>query len=664
MAETETSGFVGRLHWSDILVIVLYFLFVIVVGLWAAKKSKRDSLGGYFLASRSMHFTLVGASLFASNIGSGHFIGLAGSGAANGIGVAVFELNAIFVLMMLGWLFIPVYIAAGVFTMPEYLRKRFGGQRIRVYLSVLALLLYVFTKISADLYAGAIFIEQSLHWNLYASTAILLLIAALFTITGGLTAVIWTDTLQTIIMIVGAFALMILAFVEVGGYENAISLYFNSIANSTVYSGSTCGMPPANSMHMIRSATDGDYPWPGMFFGLTISSVWYWCSDQVIVQRVLAAKNLSHAKAGCIFAGYLKILPLFLLVFPGMIARIIFPDDVGCSDPDYCEELCGSRSSCSNIAYPRLVLHLMPNAARGLMMAVMMSALMSSLTSIFNSSSTIFTVDVWTRMRKNASEMEQLIVGRLFVIVLVVVGILWIPVIQASKGSQLFVYIQSITSYLAPPVCAVYVLAIFWKRTNEPGAFWGLMAGLVVGLIRFAWEFSYTSPDCGAPDLRPAIITKMHYLHFGILLFGISVIVTVIVSLLTKPIPEEHLYRLTFWSRKSEKERIDISEAEDANELELKDTYNSTDRTNGSHTPVVRQPSYKRLPWWKKLINFVCGIKTDEERALEPVLTQAQIAEQEKQGNSIYEERKARLANNINAVILMAAAVFLWGFYA
>lgn len=651
----EADKAIGELHWSDILVIILYFIFVIVVGLLASWKSKRDTLGGYFLAGRNTNFLLVGASLFASNIGSGHFIGLAGSGAASGIGVSVFELNAIFVLMLLGWLFVPVYTAAGVYTMPEYLRKRFGGQRIRVYLSVLAILLSVFTKISVDLYAGAIFIEQSLKWNVYASTAILLFVAALFTITAGLTAVIWTDTLQTVIMVVGAFALMILAFIEVEGYQAAIDQFFHAIPNTTLYGNTTCGIPPANSMSLVRPASDGQFPWPGVFIGLTISSVWYWCSDQVIVQRTLAAKNISHAKFGCIVAGYLKVLPLYLLVFPGMIARILFPDTVGCAEPELCEEICGSRSGCTNIAYPKLVLKLMPDAARGLMLAVMMAALMSSLTSIFNSSSTIFTIDIWTRIRKNASEIEELVVGRLFVVVLVIISILWIPIIQASKGSQLFVYIQSITSYLSPPVCAVYVLAVFWKRTNEPGTFYGLMVGLVVGMIRFIWEFSYVAPDCGEEDHRPAVITKVHYLHFGILLYGITSIVTIVVSILTPPIDDVHLHRLTFWSRHSKAERIDISEEKD--KMEMKET----GKLNSAHelAPPVH------LPWYKRVINFVCGIKTEEEKAkAEAAMTDAERKALEQMSPSLFEEKKWKLLANANAILLMICAVFLWAFYA
>ncbi|XP_076336379.1 sodium/mannose cotransporter SLC5A10-like isoform X3 [Tachypleus tridentatus] len=521
--------------------------------LLSTHKSKRDSISGYFLASRNMHWILVGASLFASNIGSGHFVGLAGSAASSGIGIAGFELNAMFVLLILGWVFVPVYTASRVYTMPEYLRKRFGGQRIRIYLSVLALLLYVFTKISADLYAGAIFIEQCVKWNLYVSVVVLLIVAGVFTIAGGLTAVMWTDFVQTILMIVGAFALMIISFIKVGGYHELIE-QFRIKMPSVLNLNTSRNAVPSNYMHLLRSSHDPELPWPGMTLGLTISAVWYWCSDQVIVQRALSSKNLSHAKMGCVLAGFLKFLPLFLLVFPGMASRVLFIDKVGCATEETCKATCNSPEGCTNIAYPLLVLNLMPPGARGLMLSVMLAALMSSLTSIFNSSSTIFTIDIWTRIRKQATDIELLIVGRVFVLILVAISIVWIPIIQVSQGSQLFHYIQSVTAYLAPPVCSVYVLGVLWSRINEQGAFWGLMVGLVVGLIRFIWEFSYS----GQSELQPAIIAKVHYLHFGCILFIISSAVTIIISVFTEPIDMKYLYRLTFSTRFSSEIREDL----------------------------------------------------------------------------------------------------------
>uniref|UniRef100_A0A4W5JW58 Sodium/glucose cotransporter 1 n=1 Tax=Hucho hucho TaxID=62062 RepID=A0A4W5JW58_9TELE len=379
----------------------------------AMVSTNRATVGGFFLAGRSMVWWPIGASLFASNIGSGHFVGIAGTAAAGGLAIGGFEWNALVVVVILAWLFVPIYIKAGVVTMPEYLKKRFGGQRIRIYLSVLSLFLYVFTKISADMFSGAIFINQALGLNIYLAVILLLSITALYTVTGGLAAVIYTDTLQTIIMVVGSFILMGYAFNEVGGYENFQSRYMEAIPTLTgVNISASCYTPRPDSFHIFRNAVTGDLPWPGLVFGLTVQATWYWCTDQVIVQRCLSAKNLSHVKAGCILCGYLKLLPMFLMVFPGMISRILYTDEVACVEPEECLKYCGATVGCTNIAYPKLVLDLMPNGLRGLMLSVMMASLMSSLTSIFNSASTLFTMDIYTKIRSSASEKELMIAGR------------------------------------------------------------------------------------------------------------------------------------------------------------------------------------------------------------------------------------------------------------
>uniref|UniRef100_A0A4W3JWF3 Solute carrier family 5 member 9 n=1 Tax=Callorhinchus milii TaxID=7868 RepID=A0A4W3JWF3_CALMI len=507
-------------------------------------RTNRGTVGGYFLAGRVMTWWPIGASLMSSNVGSGLFIGLAGTGAAGGIAVGGFEWNATWALLALGWIFVPVYIAAGVVTMPEYLKKRFGGQRIRTYMSVLSLILYIFTKISTDIFSGALFIQVSLGWNLYLSTVILLIITAIYTIAGGLTAVIYTDALQTVIMVAGAFVLMyfslIAGFIQVGWYKGLEEKYFQAIANVTV-ANTSCHIPRADAFHMFRHPVTGDIPWPGLVFGLSVLATWCWCTDQVIVQRSLSAKNLSHAKGGSVLGGYLKMLPMFFIVMPGMISRALYPDEIGCVDPDVCEAVCGARVGCSNIAYPKLVVELMPVGLRGLMIAVMMAALMSSLTSIFNSSSTLFTLDIWQHIRREASEQELMIVGRVFILFLVGISIVWIPIIQTANSGQLFDYIQSITSYLAPPITALFVMAVFWKRVNEPGAFWGLMVGLAVGLVRMVMEFVYGSPSCGEEDNRPAVLKNMHYLYFALILFGVSGMVIAAVSLLTPAIDEDNV---------------------------------------------------------------------------------------------------------------------------
>ncbi|XP_038373956.1 sodium/glucose cotransporter 5 isoform X1 [Canis lupus familiaris] len=536
-----------QLSITDIIVITVYFALNVAVGIWSSCRASRNTVRGYFLAGRDMTWWPIGASLFASSEGSGLFIGLAGSGAAGGLAVAGFEWNATYVLLALAWVFVPIYISSEIVTMPEYIQKRYGGQRIRTYLSVLSLLLSVFTKISIDLYAGALFVHICLGWNFYLSTILMLIITALYTIAGGLAAVIYTDALQTLIMVVGAIILTVKAFDHIGGYEQLAVAYAQAIP-SRIIANTTCHVPRADAMHMFRDPYTGDLPWTGMTFGLTIMATWYWCTDQVIVQRSLSARDLNHAKAGSILASYLKMLPMGLIIMPGMISRALFPDDVGCVVPSECLRACGAEIGCSNIAYPKLVMELMPIGLRGLMIAVMMAALMSSLTSIFNSSSTLFTMDIWRRLRPRAGERELLLVGRLVIVVLIGVSVAWIPVLQGSNSGQLFIYMQSVTSSLAPPVTAVFVLGIFWRRANEQGAFWGLMVGLALGATRLVLEFLHPAPPCGDPDTRPAILGSIHYLHFAVALFVLSGAVVVAGSLMTPPPQGIQIENLTWWT--------------------------------------------------------------------------------------------------------------------
>uniref|UniRef100_A0A8C6WY57 Sodium/glucose cotransporter 1 n=1 Tax=Neogobius melanostomus TaxID=47308 RepID=A0A8C6WY57_9GOBI len=643
---------------ADISVIVIYFIVVLAVGVWAMVRTNRSTVSGFFLAGRSMVWWPIGASLFASNIGSGHFVGIAGTGAAAGIATGGFEilfivfcfvfLQALIVVIILGWLFVPIYIKAGIVTMPEYLKKRFGGQRIRIYLSVLSLFLYVFTKISADMFSGAIFINLALGLNIYLAVIALLSITALYTVTGGLAAVIYTDTLQTIIMIIGSFILMGFAFNKVGGYEQFQERYMAAVPSLTMNISANCYEPRADSFHIFRDAITGDLPWPGLVFGLTIQATWYWCTDQVIVQRCLSGKNLSHVKGGCILCGYLKLLPMFLMVFPGMISRILYTDEVACVVPAECEKYCGTSVGCTNIAYPKLVVDLMPNGLRGLMLSVMLASLMSSLTSIFNSASTLFTMDIYTKVRGSASERELMIAGRVFIVFLIGVSIAWIPVVQNAQSGQLFDYIQSITSYLTPPVAAVFLLAIFCKRVNETGAFYGMTIGLVIGLSRMITEFIYGTGSCVSPSNCPTIICGVHYLYFGIILFTVSCILILGLSLLTKPIDDKHLYRLCWSLRNSTEERIDI---EADNWVDNRDQNMEIDDTNHEE---------ERPGLCKRAIMCFCGLEENKSVQLSP----EEEAEMQKALTDTTEEPLWRNIVNANALLLLCVAVFFHGFYA
>ncbi|XP_076132463.1 sodium/glucose cotransporter 4 [Alosa pseudoharengus] len=599
----------------------------------------------------------IGASLMSSNVGSGLFIGLAGSGAAGGLAVGGFEWNASWVLVALGWIFVPVYISSGVVTMPEYLRKRFGGQRIRIYMSVLSLMLYVLTKISTDIFSGALFIRVSLGWDLYLSTVVLIAVTAVYTIAGGLTAVIYTDALQTVIMVIGAFVLMFIAFDKVGWYEGLLDQYEKAVP-SIIVPNTTCHLPRPDAFHVFRDPVTGDLPWPGLLFGLTVLATWVWCTDQVIVQRSLAAKNMSHAKGGSVLGGYLKMLPMFFIVMPGMISRALYPDEVGCVDPVECQRICESSAGCSNIAYPKLVVELMPAGLRGLMIAVMIAALMSSLTSIFNSSSTLFTMDIWQRVRRHASERELMVVGRVFILLMVAVSILWIPIIQTANSGQLFDYVQAITSYLAPPITTLFIMGIFWKRVNEQGAFWGLMVGLAVGTVRMVMEFVYGTPSCGQEDTRPALLKDVHYLYFALILLGITALVITVISLCTPPIEDKHLVRLTWWTRHSKDPRVD-----------LEDPWATTPNEEAKEMPESQaaSPELEEQPpqaasssCWRRVAMWLCGLSAQAE----PKLSAEEKQALEMKLTDIEEEPVWRNVCNVNAIILLTVNVFLWGFFA
>uniref|UniRef100_A0A0D9R2E2 Sodium/myo-inositol cotransporter 2 n=1 Tax=Chlorocebus sabaeus TaxID=60711 RepID=A0A0D9R2E2_CHLSB len=649
---------------GDIAVLVLYFLFVLAVGLWSTVKTKRDTVKGYFLAGGDMVWWPVGASLFASNVGSGHFIGLAGSGAATGLSVSAYELNGLFSVLMLAWIFLPIYIAGQVTTMPEYLRKRFGGVRIPVILAVLYLFIYIFTKISVDMYAGAIFIQQSLHLDLYLAIVGLLAITAVYTVAGGLAAVIYTDALQTLIMLIGALTLMGYSFAAVGGMEGLKEKYFLALASNRS-ENSSCGLPRQDAFHIFRDPLTSDLPWPGVLFGMSIPSLWYWCTDQVIVQRTLAAKNLSHAKGGALMAAYLKVLPLFIMVFPGMVSRILFPDQVACADPEICRKICSNPSGCSDIAYPKLVLELLPTGLRGLMMAVMVAALMSSLTSIFNSASTIFTMDLWNHLRPRASEKELMIVGRVFVLLLVLVSILWIPVVQASQGGQLFIYIQSISSYLQPPVAVVFIMGCFWKRTNEKGAFWGLISGLLLGLVRLVLDFIYVQPRCDQPDERPVLVKSIHYLYFSMILSTVTLITVSTVSWFTEPPSKEMVSHLTWLTRHDPV--VQKEPAQPAAPLSLALSQNGMPEASSSsrvqfemvQENMSKTHSCDMTPKQSKVVKailWLCGIQDKGKEELpataEPIIV------------SLEEKPLVKTLLDVNLIFCVTCAIFIWGYFA
>lgn len=636
----------GLDHWGDILVVVVYFCFILGIGIWSLCRPNRGNVNSYFLAGRAMPWFAVGASVFSSNIGSEHFVGLAGAGASSGIVLVLYEWFVIFEILACAWMFLPVYISAGVFTLPEYLHRRHGRGRIRVYLSCLALVLYILSKLVVSIFSGSMFIQMALGWNMYASIIALLVVTGIFTVLGGLTAVMYTDTFQTAIMMIGAVVVTGYGFNEVGGYSNLQTKYMNSVP-SVRNENTSCGLPKQDAFHLFLDPVDSDYPWPAIVLMSTVGAAWYWCCDQMIVQRSLAAKNISHAKGGSILTGYFKLLPLVLLIFPGMISRVLYPDEVACTDPTVCEAVCDNPVGCSNIAYPKLVLELLPYGLRGLLMVVMFSAVMSSLTSIFNSSSTIFTMDIWRRIRKDATQRELLVVGRVFVVFMCGVSVLWVPIIKSSSGGKLFTYMTAVEGYIAAPLGIVFLFSIFWTKTTEPAVFFGLIIANIVGGIRLVLEFVYPTPSCGEFDERPQILSKMNYLYFGVMLLFITASVIVVVSLLTSPRNPDELKGVTWWTRYGQETPGEAIECTNSNV--------NNDITLGTQNRLVADTEDKEEKTaCQKILTVLFG-KTD--------VHQVEEFQVEKRRKFLLQGKNSSTVLNINAILLMVLIAFFTGYF-
>jgi solute:Na+ symporter, SSS family len=521
MLQTNTA----RLVTIDYLVLALYFTVIFAIGYYFARKERTTT--DYFLASRDVAWWAIGASLFSSNIGSEHFIGLAGTGAASGMAVGHFEWLAAIIVLILGWVFVPFYLRSNIYTMPEFLERRYNST-CRLYLASISLVAYVFTKIAVAIFAGAIVLKAVLGWNMFWGSLALVIATGIYTVAGGLAAVIYTEVIQTVVLVAGALVLMFIGLQEVGGWE-----------------GLRAQVPP-DFFHMMKPVSDREFPWTGIFFGAPILGIWYWCTDQVIVQRVLSAKDIGHAKAGTVVAGFLKILPVFMLIVPGMTARALYPAEMAAD---------------SNSAFPTLVIRLMPVGLQGVMVAAMLAALMSSLSAVFNSSSTIFTIDFYRKFRPQATERQLVNVGRIATIIMVILGMLWIP-FMSRISSQLYVYLQSVQAYIAPPIAAVFLLGVFWKRINGQGAISALLAGFVLGALRFILEVAYAG---SLPSGLLGFYVGMNFLHFAAFMFVICVSILVIVSLLTLAPGAEKVGGLTF---QTVREKISMADVESASILQ------------------------------------------------------------------------------------------------
>jgi len=497
----------------DLAIIAVYFLVVFAIGFYFARKERTSE--AYFLAGRHVGWFAIGASLFVSNISTEHFIGLAGSGATSGLAVGHFEWLACLILLILGWVFVPFYLRSNVFTMPEFLERRFNRQ-CSVYLASVSILAYIFTKISVHLYAAAVVLERVVGWNPMTAAVVLVIATGIYTIAGGLAAVIYTDLVQTVILLIGAVVLTAIGLDRVGGF------------------GGLRAAVPAHYFHMIKPASDPEFPWTGIFFGAPILGLWYWCTDQVIVQRVLSARDEGHAKAGTIFAGFLKVLPVFVLVLPGLIAFALFPQLFTVEN---------GKVTNGDIAYPTMIVNLLPTGLVGLMIAALLAALMGAMSAVFNSASTMVTLDFYKRLRPNASESQLVNFGRAATALMVALGILWVPFIRLLS-SQLYIYLQSVQAYVSPPIAVCFVFGILSTRPTAAGAFASLMVGFVLGTVRFVLEVLDKTGHFASPAVR--WLVGMNFLHYAILMFVLCAAVLILVSLVTPPPERRTLAGLTF----------------------------------------------------------------------------------------------------------------------
>jgi len=490
----------------DILFVVLYLLIIAGVSVWSIRKSKA-SPSGYFLANRNLGWWVIGASILASNVGSEHIVGLAGTAAKSGLVMGHYELHS-WIVLVLGWVFVPFYMRSMVYTMPEFLERRFNAKARRL-LSVIQLLSYVITKASVTIFAGALVFNSFLGVDFWTGAIILVVVTGIYTVLGGLHTVMYTEAIQAIVLLFGSAVLLFIGLDKVGGWQAMIA----SI--------------PKEKLNMFPPLSDPDFPWVGILLASPIVGLWYWCTDQHIVQRCLAGRNEKEARRGTIFAAYLKLLPFFIFLIPGLIAY-------GLSQQGKLE------LTDANAAFPTLVKAIMPVGLRGLLAGGLLAALMSSLASVYNACSTLFTMDIYQKIKPAADDKELVRVGRIATGVVVLLGMAWIPM-MGRVSDTLYQYLQSVQSYLAPPIAAVFLLGVFFKRINATGAYTAMVVGFITGLLKLTLEMF--------KDNFSGIVYQfatINFLYFCILLFLFSMVLMVIVSLLTEKPPEQQIRGLTF----------------------------------------------------------------------------------------------------------------------
>ena len=495
--------FLGVIDW---VFVGLYFLIIIGISIWSIRR-KKDSPMDYFLASRNLGWFVIGASILASNVGSEHIVGLAGTAAKSGLAMGHYELHS-WIVLMLGWVFVPFYMRSKVFTMPEFLERRYN-EKSRWLLSIIQLLSYIIAKVSVTIYAGAVVFNSFLGIDFWTGAIILIVITGIYTIFGGLHAVMYTEALQAIVLLGGSIILTITGIYKIGGWDTLV----NSVSKE--------------HLNMFLPLSDPNFPWIGILFASPIVGIWYWCTDQHIVQRCLAGRDEKQARRGTLFAAYLKLLPFFIFMIPGLIAYVLASTGK-------------IELPQSDQAFPTLVKALLPVGLRGILAGGILAALMASLAAVYNACSTLFTMDIYQKIKPASTEKELVKVGRITTAVVVVLGMAWIPLMKGISD-VLYQYLQSVQSYLAPPIAAVFLLGVFSKRINGKGAFTGMVVGFIIGILRIVLELTKS-------HLSGILYTfaTVNFLYFCIFLFIFSVTLIIVVSLLTEKPSEVQLNGLTY----------------------------------------------------------------------------------------------------------------------
>ncbi|WP_271784367.1 sodium:solute symporter [Aquimarina algiphila] len=531
----------NELSYIDIAVIVVYLVGIIIYGI---SKSKRGSSEDYFLGGRTMTWPIVGIALFSANISSSTLVGLASDAYQTNINVYNYEWYAVVVLIFFAIFFLPFYLRSGVYTMPEFLERRYDS-RSRYYFSFITVVGNILVDTAAGLYVGKIVL--TLLFPSMDSTLILIILAvaaAAYTIPGGLNSVIQTEVIQAILLILGSCLLTYFAFDQLGGGWSGMMAKLDTMLSAGDVNfgdrGAEGKFIPKNSSEvfsLVRPANDEFMPWWGLLTGVPLLGFYFWANNQFMVQRVLGAKDLNHGRWGALFAGLLKLPVIFIMVVPGVLALLLFStlDITGLNYELTNGEICNNLADCPNLTYPVLLFQLLPVGVLGLVVAGLMAAMMSSVSATFNSASTLVTMDFVKQMRPDLTSKQLVRVGQVTTIILVVLAISWVPFIE-SVSDSLWTYLQLVIAYTCPPAVSTFILGLFWKRANGTGSIVSLLTGFSLAIFMILSQSFDWVPE----------INELHFLAKATWLFVICILIHVIVSLFTKPQSEQQIKEYTY----------------------------------------------------------------------------------------------------------------------